>query len=42
MANRELYRRIDVVYNENHEVYGSPRIYQEFADGRHPKDQDLV
>jgi len=32
MAGRELYRRINVVYNENHEVYGSPRIYQELKD----------
>jgi hypothetical protein len=31
-----LYRRIDVVYNENHEVYGSPHIYQEL------KDKDLA
>jgi hypothetical protein len=36
MANRKLYRRLDVVYNENHGVYGSPRIYQEL------KDQDIV
>ena len=27
MANRELYKKIKVVYNENHEIYGSPRIY---------------
>jgi putative transposase len=27
MANRELYKKIEVVYNENHRVYGSPRIY---------------
>ena len=27
MANRELYKKIEVVYNENHKVYGSPRIY---------------
>jgi len=29
MANRELYKKIKVVYNENHGVYGSPRIYRE-------------
>ena len=28
MANRELYKKIEVVYNENHGVYGSPRIYR--------------
>ena len=27
MANRELYKRIEAVYNENHGTYGSPRIY---------------
>ena len=27
MANRELYKKIEVVYNESHETYGSPRIY---------------
>ena len=29
MANRELYKKITVVYNENHGVYGSPRVYRE-------------
>ena len=28
MANQELYKKIKVVYNENHGVYGSPRIYR--------------
>jgi transposase InsO family protein len=28
MANQELYKKIKAVYNENHEVYGSPRIYR--------------
>ncbi|MCP4540413.1 MAG: IS3 family transposase [Chloroflexi bacterium] len=28
MANQELYKKIEVVYNENHQVYGSPRIYR--------------
>jgi putative transposase len=32
MANRELYNRIEAVYNDNHGVYGSPRIYQELKD----------
>lgn len=27
MANRELYRKIKAVYDENRQVYGSPRIY---------------
>ena len=27
MANRELYKKIEVVYNESHKTYGSPRIY---------------
>jgi transposase InsO family protein len=29
MANQELFKKIEVVYNENHGVYGSPRIYRE-------------
>ncbi len=29
MANRELYNKIEAVYNESHEIYGSPRIYRE-------------
>jgi transposase InsO family protein len=29
MANRELYNNIETVYNDNHGVYGSPRIYRE-------------
>jgi putative transposase len=29
MANRELYKKIEVVYNENHGTYGSPRIHRE-------------
>jgi putative transposase len=32
MANRELYNKIETVYNENHGVYGSPRIYRELKD----------
>ena len=28
MANRELYKKIEAVYNESHRTYGSPRIYQ--------------
>jgi transposase InsO family protein len=32
MANRELYNKIEVVYNDNHGVYGSPRIYRELKD----------
>ena len=28
MANRELYNKIEAVYNESHEIYGSPRIYR--------------
>jgi putative transposase len=32
MANRELYKKVKVVYNENHGVYGSPRIYRELKD----------
>jgi putative transposase len=32
MANRELYKKIEAVYNENHGVYGSPRIYWELKD----------
>jgi len=29
MANQELYNQIEAVYNDNHGVYGSPRIYHE-------------
>jgi len=29
MANRELYEKIKVVYNESHGTYGSPRIFHE-------------
>ena len=36
IANRELYKKIKVVYNENHGVYGSPRIYRAL------KKQDVV
>ena len=32
MANRGLYKKIETVYNENHGVYGSPRIYRELKD----------
>jgi transposase InsO family protein len=32
MANRGLYKKIETVYNENHGVYGSPRIYHELKD----------
>jgi transposase InsO family protein len=32
MANQELFNKIEVVYNENHGVYGSPRIYYELDD----------
>ena len=32
MANRELYKKIEAVYNDNHGVYGSPRIYRELKD----------
>jgi putative transposase len=29
MANRELVKRIEAVYNDNYETYGSPRVYLE-------------
>jgi putative transposase len=29
MANRELYKKIEAVYDESHGTYGSPRIYRE-------------
>ena len=32
MANQELFNKFEVVYHENHGVYGSPRIYRELAD----------
>ena len=32
MANQKLFKKIEVVYNENYGVYGSPRIYRELAD----------
>jgi putative transposase len=32
MANQELYAKIKAVYDDNHGVYGSPRIYRELKD----------
>jgi putative transposase len=32
MANQELFKKIETVYNENYGVYGSPRIYRELKD----------
>ena len=32
MADQELFDKIEIVYNENHGVYGSPRIYRELDD----------
>ena len=32
MANQELYKKIEAVYNDNHGVYGSPRIYHELKE----------
>ena len=32
MANQELYTKIKAVYDDNHGVYGSPRIYRELKD----------
>ena len=32
MANRDLYKKIGTVYDENRGVYGSPRIYRELGD----------
>lgn len=32
MANQELYKKIEAVYNDNHGVYGSPRIYRELKE----------
>jgi putative transposase len=32
MANDELYDKIKAVYDDNHGVYGSPRIYRELKD----------
>ena len=32
MANRELVKRIEAVYNDSYETYGSPRIYLELKD----------
>ena len=29
MANRELVKKIEAVYNDNYETYGSPRVYLE-------------
>jgi transposase InsO family protein len=36
MANRELYKEIEAVYNESHETYGSPRVYRQL------KKQDVA
>ena len=32
MANRQLYKKIEAVYNESYGTYGSPRIYHELKD----------
>ncbi len=32
MANQGLHNKIKAVYNDNHGVYGSPRIYHELKD----------
>ena len=32
MANRQLVQKIEAVYNDNHGVYGSPRIYRELQE----------
>ena len=32
MANRELVEKIEIVYNDNYGVYGSPRIYRDLKD----------
>jgi len=32
MANQELVKQIEVVYHDNHGIYGSPRIYRELDD----------
>ena len=29
MANRELVKKIEAVYNDNYGIYGSPRIYRD-------------
>jgi putative transposase len=29
MANRELVKKIEAVYNDSYETYGSPRVYRE-------------
>ena len=28
MANRELVKKIEAVYNDSYETYGSPRVYR--------------
>jgi len=30
MANRELVKKIEIVYNDSYETYGSPRVHREF------------
>jgi putative transposase len=42
MANRELYKKIEAVYNENHGVYGSPRIYRELKDQGVPCSENRI
>jgi len=32
MANRELVKKIEAVYNDNYGTYGSPRLYRELKD----------
>ena len=42
MANRELYRKIEAVYDESHGTYGSPRIYRELKRQGVPCSENRV
>jgi putative transposase len=42
MANQELYTKIRAVYDDNHGVYGSPRIYRELKDQGIPCSQNRI
>jgi len=42
MANRELYKKIEAVYDESHGTYGSPRIYRELKRQGVPCSENRV
>jgi len=42
MANRELHRKVETVYDKSHGTYGSPRIYRGLKRQSVPYGEDRV